>query len=80
MCLIDGQLTCLNEGDILFFPPHTTYSFVARDLGDEYNINIDVTVLRFDSDWLNAFQMTFPVASDMVLRIREIEERKNEAR
>ena len=42
MCLIGGQLTCLNEGDILFFPPGIACSFVSDDLGDEYNENIEL--------------------------------------
>ena len=74
MYILEESLRSLNEGDVIILPPGVGYSFASEDLGDEYNINIDVTVLRFDSDWLNAFQMTFPVASDMVLRIREIEE------
>ena len=71
MCLIDGQLTCLNEGDILFFPPHTTYSFVARDLGDEYNENINVVVFRFDSVWIDSLLNTFQSLSGALLSLKE---------
>ena len=71
MCLIDGQLTCLNEGDILFFPPRLAYSFASSDLGDEYNVNINVVVFRFDSAWLDSLLNTFQSLSGAVLSLKE---------
>lgn len=72
MYLLDGALRCLNEGDIVVLPPRVSYSFDAEDLGDEYNINIKASVLRFDNPWLDALVATFPVAGEMVLKIKEI--------
>jgi AraC-like DNA-binding protein len=71
MCLIDGQLRCLNEGDILFFPPRVPYSFTSGDLGDEYNANIDTVVFRFDSSWLESLLKTFKSLSREVLTLKE---------
>ena len=71
MCLIDGQLTCLNEGDILFFPPRVTYSFSTSDLGDEYNANVNVVVFRFDSAWLDSLLKTFQSLSGAILSLKE---------
>ena len=71
MCLIDGQLTCLNEGDILFFPPRVAYSFSSSDLGDEYNANISVVILRFDGVWLDSLLKTFQSLSSTVLALKE---------
>ena len=71
MCLIDGQFTCLNEGDILFFPPRVAYSFSSADLGDEYNENIDGVVFRFDSVWLDSLLNTFQTLSGAVLSLKE---------
>ena len=71
MCLIDGQLTCLNEGDILFFPPRVAYSFSSSDLGDEYNANISVVILRFDGVWLDSLLKTFQSLSSAVLALKE---------
>ena len=72
MYLLDGSLRCLNEGDLILLPPRVSYSFSSEQLGDEYNINLDATVLRFDNAWLDALVATFPVSGDMVLRIKEI--------
>ena len=71
MCLIDRQLTCLNEGDILFFPPRLAYSFASSDLSDEYNENINVVVFRFDSAWLDSLLNTFQSLSGAVLSLKE---------
>lgn len=71
MCLIGRQLTCLNEGDILFFPPGIACSFVSDDLGDEYNENIDVVVFRFDSSWLDSLLKTFKSLSREILILKE---------
>ena len=72
MYLLDGSLRCLNEGDLILLPPRVSYSFSSEQLGDEYNLNLDATVLRFDNAWLDALVATFPVSGDMVLRIKEI--------
>lgn len=71
MCLVDGQLMCLNEGDILFFPPGIAYSFVSEDLGDEYNENIEVVVFRFDGSWLDSLLKTFKSLSREILTLKE---------
>lgn len=71
MCLIDGHLKCLNEGDILFFPPGLEYSFSSEDLGDEYNENIDVVVFCFDGSWLDSLLKTFKSLSREILTLRE---------
>ena len=71
MCLIDEQLMCLNEGDILFFPPGLAYSFDSEDLGDEYNENVDVVIFRFDSSWLDYLLKTFRSLSREILALKE---------
>lgn len=71
MCLIDGHLKCLNEGDILFFPPGFAYSFASEDLGDEYNENINVVVFRFDGSWLDSLLKTFRSLSREILTLKE---------
>ena len=71
MCLVDGQLMCLNEGDILFFPPGIAYSFVSEDLGDEYNENMEVVVFRFDCSWLDSLLKTFKSLSREILTLKE---------
>ena len=71
MCLVDGQLMCLNEGDILFFPPGIAYSFVSEDLCDEYNENIEVVVFRFDGSWLDSLLKTFKSLSREILTLKE---------
>ena len=72
MYLLDGSLRCLNEGDLILLPPRIDFSFASDDLGDEYNINIKAAVLRFDSAWLDAVLVAFPVFSDTVLRVKEL--------
>ena len=72
MYLLDGSLRCLNEGDVVILPPKVSFSFESEDLGDEYNINIRATVLRFDNAWLDSLLATFPVAGEMVLKIKEL--------
>ena len=72
MYLLASALRCLNEGDLMILPPRVDFSFVADDLGDEYNINLNAVVLRFDSVWLDAVLAAFPVFSDAVLRVKEL--------
>ena len=70
--LLDGHLRGLSDGDLLFFPPGLDYSFSSHDLGDEYNINISASVLRFDEAWLDALLGVFHGLSEMVLNIRNM--------
>lgn len=72
MYLLGSHLKGLNEGDLLFFPPRLEYSFSSADLGDEYNINVDASVLQFDDSWLEALLGVFHGMSDLVLRIKEM--------
>jgi len=72
MYTIDGRLCCLNENDILFFPPHSVYSFASADLGDEYNESLDAVVLRFEDLWFESLLRTFPQLGDLVLRLKEV--------
>ena len=72
MYLLDGALRCLNEGDIVLLPPRVSFHFDSEHLGDEYNINLEATVLRFDNAWLDALVAAFPVSGEMVLKIKEI--------
>ena len=72
MYILDSNLRPINQGDIIVLPPKLAYSFCSNDLGDEYNINIKASVLRFDNAWLDALVATFPVAGEMVLKIKEI--------
>lgn len=72
MYMAEGRLCTLNESDILFFPPRVQYSFISEDLGDEYNINIDAVVFRFDGRWLDCLLKVFPSYSDLVLSLKEM--------
>ena len=40
MYILESSLRALNKGDMMILPPNVFYSFVADDLGDEYNENI----------------------------------------
>ena len=72
MYLVEEDLRALNEGDILLFSPEVNFSFSMADLGDEYNVNLRATVLRFDSSWLDAVLTAFPVCRELVLRVKEV--------
>jgi YesN/AraC family two-component response regulator len=72
MYILDGELRGLNEGDVVILPPRVSFSFDSEDLGDEYNINLSATILRFDNAWLDAFLTAFPVARSMVLKVKEL--------
>jgi AraC-like DNA-binding protein len=72
MYMLDSAFVCLNEGDIVILPPRVSFSFVAKDLGDEYNVKIDAVVLQFDSAWLDAVLAAFPAFSDVVLKVKEL--------
>jgi AraC-like DNA-binding protein len=72
MYLLDGVLRCLNEGDIVILPPRVAFSFDTQHLGDEYNINLTASVLRFDDAWLDTLVTTFPVLGEMVMKIKEV--------
>ena len=49
-----------------------SYSFSATELGDEYNVNIDAVVLRFDNAWLTNLLAVFGTLNKVVLKIREM--------
>ena len=70
--LLEDSLRPLNEGDLIIFPPKVAFSFASEDLGDEYNINLDVVVFCFDADWLNSVLAVFPTVAGMILKIREM--------
>lgn len=72
MYLLQNDLRTLNKGDLIILPPKLDYSFCAADLGDEYNINIDAVVLRFDSIWLTNLLSVFPTMNTDVLKVREM--------
>ena len=72
MYIYEGKLFCLNESDVLVFPPMVSYSFVPDDLGDEYNVSVDAVVVRFEKAWIDQFLHVFPGCSDMVLALREM--------
>ena len=72
MYILDSDLRPINEGDMIILPPKVSYSFSAAELGDEYNINIDAVVLRFDNAWLTNLLTVFGPMKDVVLRIREM--------
>lgn len=71
MYLLDGNLKTLNEGDLLFFPPRLDFSFSSVDLGDEYNVNINASVFRFDESWLDALLGVFHEMNTVILKIKE---------
>lgn len=71
MYLLEGNLVCLNDGDLLYFPPGVGFSFSADDLGDEYSSNVDAVVLRFDESWLDSLLSVFHDLNGEVLRIKE---------
>lgn len=70
--LLDGRLRGLNDSDLIIIPPRLSYSFVAEDLGGEYNVNIDASVLRFGETWLDGLLSVFRTLGDVVLRLKEM--------
>ena len=72
MYLLGDSFRCLNEGDLIMIPPHVDFSFDSADLGDEYNVNISVSVLRFDKEWLNTLLNVFPSLAETVLKVKEL--------
>ena len=72
MYICEGKLFCLNESDVLVFPPRVSYSFVPADLGDEYNVSVDAVVVRFEEAWTDLFLRAFPGCSDIVLALKEM--------
>lgn len=74
MYILDSDLRCLNEGDIIILPPKTSYSFCSSDLGDEYNVNVSAVVLRFDESWLKTLLGIFKSLNTLILKIQEIED------
>ena len=72
MYLLDTHLRPVNQGDLMLLPPKLSYSFCEAELGDEYNVNIDAVVLRFDNTWLTNLLAVFGSMNKTVLRVREI--------
>ena len=72
MYLLDSDLRPVNQGDIIILPPKLSYSFCAHELGDEYNINVDAVVIRFDNAWLTNLLAVFGSMNKVVLSIREM--------
>jgi AraC-like DNA-binding protein len=73
MYILDSDLRCLNQGDIIILPPRLSYSFCATELDDEYNVSVDAVVLRFDEAWLNSLLGVFKTLNKIVLKVREID-------
>ena len=73
MYILDSELRCLNEGDMIILPPKMSYSFAATELGDEYNISVDAVILRFDDAWLTSLLGVFKTLNEVVLGVREID-------
>ena len=71
MYILDDNLVCLNDGDLLYFPPGVGFSFSSDDLGDEYCANIDAVVIRFDETWLDSLLGVFHDLNDEILKIKE---------
>ena len=72
MYILDSDLRPINQGDVILLPPRVSYSFCAKDLGDEYNINVDAVVLRFDNAWLTNLLSVFGTMNEVVLKLREM--------
>jgi YesN/AraC family two-component response regulator len=70
--LLESDLRPINQGDVIILPPKVSYSFAAAELGDEYNVNIDAVVLRFDNAWLTNLLAVFRTLNEVVLKIREM--------
>lgn len=62
----------LNDGDLIIIPPRISYSFLAQDLGGEYNENIDASVLQFGETWLNGLLTVFRTLGEVVLKLKEM--------
>lgn len=74
MYLLESDLRPLNEGDLFILPPKVSYSFCAKELGDEYNESVDAVILRFDNIWLTEILGIFKTMSNEILGIRELVE------
>ncbi len=72
MYILDSNLRPINQGDVIVLPPKLAYSFCSKDLGDEYNINVDAVVLRFDNAWLTNLLSVFGSMNRVVLKLREM--------
>lgn len=72
MYILDSNLRPINQGDVILLPPRVAYSFCSKDLGDEYNINVDAVVLRFDNAWLTNLLSVFGTMNEVVLKLREM--------
>lgn len=72
MYILDSNLRPINQGDVIVLPPKLAYSFCMSELGDEYNVNVDAVVLRFDNAWLSNLLSVFGTMNKVVLKIREM--------
>ena len=72
MYILDSNLRPINQGDVILLPPKVAYSFCSKYLGDEYNINVDAVVLRFDNAWLTNLLSVFGTMNEVVLKLREM--------
>lgn len=70
--LYDGKLRSINESDVLLLPPSRSCSFKSSVLGDEYNANIDASVICFDQQWLESLLRVFPHSSQVILALKEL--------
>ena len=70
--ILEGRLRVLNDGDLIIIPPRISFSFLAQDLGGEYNENIDASVLQFGETWLNGLLTVFRTLGEVVLRLKEM--------
>ena len=70
--ILEGRLRVLNDGDLIIIPPRISYSFLAQDLGGEYNENIDASVLQFGETWLNGLLTVFRTLGEVVLKLKEM--------
>jgi AraC-like DNA-binding protein len=70
--LYEGKLMCINESDVLLLPPSSSCSFKASVLGDEYNANVEASVICFDRQWLESLLRVFPHTSQVILALREL--------
>lgn len=70
--ILEGRLRVLNDGDLIIIPPRISYSFMAEDLEDEYNENMDASVLQFGETWLNGLLGVFRTLGEVVLKLKEM--------
>jgi AraC-like DNA-binding protein len=72
MCRCQGRFLCLDEGELLLLPPGADLAFDSATLGDEYNANVEASVICFDRQWLESLLRVFPHSSQVILALREL--------